>query len=112
MLKAFNGSSFKPYSVLSSLPITLACKTINIEVEVFDTPLEYNLLLGHSWIDSMHAIVSTLFHVVCFPHQGKVVTIDQLAFFNSNAHTRNIPFIAKPPLDMRMSVWVFLKIPL
>jgi hypothetical protein len=94
-LKAFNGSSFKPYDVLPSLPITLEGKMVNIEVEVFDAPLDYNLLLGRSWIDSMRAVVSTLFHVMHFPHQGKVVTIDQLAFFHSDAHTDNVPFIAK-----------------
>jgi hypothetical protein len=60
----------------------------------------------------MRAVVSTLFHVVRFPHQGKLVTVDQLAFFHSDARTNNVPFIANPPLDMRMSVWVFLKIPL
>jgi hypothetical protein len=45
----------------------------------------------------MHAVVSTLFHVVRFPHQGKVVTVDQLAFFNFDTHTGNVPFIAKTP---------------
>jgi hypothetical protein len=87
-LKAFNGSSFKPYGVLPSLPVTLEGKTVQVEVEVFDAPLDYNLLLGRSWIDSMRAVVSTLFHVVRFPHQGKVVTVDQLAFFNSDTRTR------------------------
>jgi hypothetical protein len=70
---------------------------VQVKVEVFDAPLYYNILLGRSWIDSMRAIVSTLFHVVCFPHQGKVVTIDQLAFFNSDTRTSNVPFIAKTP---------------
>jgi hypothetical protein len=97
MLKAFNGSGFMPYGVLPSLPITLEGKIVNVEVEVFDVPLDYNLLLGPSWIDSMRAVVSTLFHVVCFPHQGKVVTVDQLAFFHSEARTGNVPFIAKTP---------------
>jgi hypothetical protein len=41
--------------------------------------------------------VSTLFHVVRFPHQGKVVTVYQLAFFNSDTHTGNVLFIAKTP---------------
>ena len=50
-LKALNGSGFKPYGVLPSLPITLEGKMVNIEVEVFDAPLDYNLLLCHSWID-------------------------------------------------------------
>jgi hypothetical protein len=42
-------------------------------------------------------VVSTLFRVVCFLHQGKVITIDQLAFFNSDTRTGNVPFIAKTP---------------
>jgi hypothetical protein len=96
-LKAFNGSSFKPYGVLPLLPITLEGKTVHVEVEVFDAPLDYNLLLGRSWIDSMCAVVSTLFRVVRFPHQGKVVTVDQLAFFNSDTRHGNVPFIAKTP---------------
>jgi hypothetical protein len=96
-LKSFNGSSFNPYGVLPSLPITLEGNMVQVEVEVFDTPLDYNIQLGHNWIDSMHAVVSTLFHVVHFPHQGKVVIVDQLAFFNSNTHTGNVPFIAKTP---------------
>jgi hypothetical protein len=96
-LKAFNGSGFKAYGVLPSLTITLEGKMVQVEVEVFDAPLDYNLLLGHSWIDSMHAVVSTLFSVVRFPHQGKVVTVDQLAFFNSETRTGNVSLIAKTP---------------
>jgi hypothetical protein len=96
-LKSFNGSGFKPYGVLPSLPVTLEGKTIQVEVEVFDAPLDYNLLLGRSWVDSMRAVVSTLFRVVRFPHQGKVITVDQLAFFNSDTRTGNVLFIAKTP---------------
>jgi hypothetical protein len=96
-LKASKDSSFKPYGVLPSLPITLEGKTVQVKVKVFDAPLDYNLLLGCSWIDSMRAVVSTLFRVVRFPHQGKVVIVNQLAFFNSDTHTENVPFIAKTP---------------
>jgi hypothetical protein len=32
----------------------------------------------------MKAIVSTLFHVISFPHDGRIVTIDQLSFISSN----------------------------
>jgi hypothetical protein len=96
-LKAFNGSVFKPYSVLTSLSVTLEGKTVNVEVEVFDAPLNYNLLLGRRWINFMRAVVSTLFRIVHFPHQGKVITLDQFAFFNSVTRTSNIPFIAKTP---------------
>jgi hypothetical protein len=96
-LQAFNGSGFKPYGVLPSLPITLEGKTVQVEIEVFDTPLDYNLLLGRSWVDFMRDIVSTLFRVLRFPHQGRVVTVDQLAFFNADTRTGNVPFIANTP---------------
>ena len=56
--------------------------TFAIEVEVVDAPLHYNLLLGRNWMYSMQAIASSLFCVVCFPHNGKIVTIDQMAFKN------------------------------
>jgi hypothetical protein len=96
-LKAFNGTGFKCYDVLPSFSITLESNSVNVEVEVFNVPLDYNILLVRSWIDSMHSFVSTLFHVLRFPHQGKVITVDQLALFNSNSHTSNTSFISKTP---------------
>jgi hypothetical protein len=38
-LKDFNGTGFKPYGVLPSLSIMLEGKVVNVEVEVFDAPL-------------------------------------------------------------------------
>ena len=35
----------------------------------------------------MGALVSSLFRVVCFPHEGWIVTIDQLSFFGPNVAT-------------------------
>ena len=52
-----------------------------------DAPLDYNLLLGQNWMYSMQAIASSVFHVVCFPHNGKIVTIDQMTFKNSPVTT-------------------------
>jgi hypothetical protein len=51
-----------------------------VEVEVVDAPLDYNLLLGRSWTYAMHAVVATVFRVLLFPHEGRIVTIDQLSF--------------------------------
>jgi hypothetical protein len=45
----------------------------------------------------MHVVVSTPFRVVRFPHQGKVVAVNQLAFFNYDSRTRIINFISKTP---------------
>ena len=53
---------------------------MSIEVEVIDAPLDYNLLLGRSWTYAMSAIASAILRVVVFPHEGKLVTIDQLDF--------------------------------
>jgi hypothetical protein len=97
-LKDFNGTGFKTYGVLPSLSIGLEGKMVTVEVEVFDAPLNYNLLLGHSWIDSIRAVFSTLFCVIRFPHQGKVFTVDHLTLFSSDSRTINVTFIAKTPL--------------
>jgi hypothetical protein len=39
----------------------LGAKTLCVEVEVVDAPLDYNLLLGHSWTYAMQAMVATVF---------------------------------------------------
>jgi len=44
--------------------------------------LDFNLLLGHDYIYLMGALVSSLFHVVYFPHDARIVTINQLSFFS------------------------------
>ena len=46
---------------------------------VIQVPLDFNMLLGRDYVYSMKAIVSTLFHVMYFPHDGKIMTVDQLS---------------------------------
>ena len=41
----------------------------------------------------MHAMASSLFYVIRFPHQGKIVTVDQLSFFASSSSHGNIPYV-------------------
>ena len=60
-LEAFDGRESKPLGVLNIFPITLQGKTINVEVEVVDAKLNYNLLLGRSWTHAMLCVPSTLF---------------------------------------------------
>ena len=47
-----------------------------------DAPLDYNLLLGRNWMYSMQVVASSLFCIVCFPHNRKIVMIDQTTFKN------------------------------
>jgi hypothetical protein len=81
---------------LQSLVIQLGGKTVSVDVEVVDAPLDYNLLLGRSWFYAMTVIASSVFRCVQFPHQGKIVTIDQLDYCTPDARTpatNNIPFL-------------------
>ena len=82
MLTVFVGRSFRLHEILPSLKFQLRGKTIAIKVEVVDAPLDYNLLLGRNWMYSMQVIASSLFHIVCFPFNGKIVMIDQTTFKN------------------------------
>ena len=66
------------------LPITLGEKTIYIYVMVVQGPLDFNLLLGHDYSYAMGALVSSLFRVIFFPHEGQIITIYQLSFFGPN----------------------------
>jgi hypothetical protein len=57
MLTAFDSHSFCPHGILPAFPIQLGGKTVEVEVEVVDAPLDYNLLLGRNWTYAMIAIV-------------------------------------------------------
>jgi hypothetical protein len=47
---------------------------------VVDAPMDYNLLLGHSWFYAMTIVTSLVFRILQFPHQGKIVIVDQLDY--------------------------------
>ena len=96
ILTTFNGRSFSPYKIFIALTITLGGKIVGIEDEVIDRSLEYNLLLGINWIYSMKAVPSIVFHTISFPHQGKIITADQLDFCTSDLRSNTestIPLI-------------------
>jgi hypothetical protein len=60
--------------------VQLGGKTVSVEVEVVEASLDYNLLLGRSWTYAMQDVVAIVFWVLLFPHEGRIVTIDQLSF--------------------------------
>jgi hypothetical protein len=67
LLMDFDGRSFRPHGIIPSFPMQLEGKTVCVEVEVVDVPLDYNILLGWSWTYAMHVVVATIFWVLCFP---------------------------------------------
>eukprot|EP00253_Pinus_taeda_P021097 PITA_21097 len=76
-----------------NFPITLEGKIVELEVEVVDANLNYNLLLGRSWTHAMFFVVSYLFRIQRFPHEGKIITIDQLSFFSFGSSNGNVPYV-------------------
>lgn len=78
------------------MPIGVEGKTVNLYVKVVDAPLDYNILLGRSWYYAMTAVVSSVFRLVKFPHNGKIVTIDQLTYFSCDpASSESIQHVGK-----------------
>jgi hypothetical protein len=62
---------------------------------VVQGPLDFNMLLGHDYVYSMNVVVSMLFQVMHFPHNGSIVTIDQLEYDN---HHPNSTLVQASPL--------------
>ena len=101
-----------PLGILPHLPITLGGKTVCIDVIVVQGPLDFSLLLGRDYVYAMKVVVSTLFLVMHFPHDGKIVTIDQLSFvehdhrITPSHHTSlnilHLPVVPSPSLFMSL----------
>jgi hypothetical protein len=88
LLNAFDSRSFRTHGIIPSFPMHLEGKTMCVEVEVVDVPLDYNILLGQSWTYAMAMIISIVFWVLCFPHEGRIITIDQLSFSHLEPSSR------------------------
>jgi hypothetical protein len=62
--------------VIPQFPITLGGETVCVDVIMVQGPLDFNMLLGHDYVYAMNVVVSMLFWVMHFPHNGSIVTID------------------------------------
>ena len=58
---------------------------------VVHDPLDFNLLLGQEYVYVMRYFVSTLFQVMCFPHNGNIVMIDQISFIDPHLMVNHPP---------------------
>jgi hypothetical protein len=81
--------------VLPQLTISLGGNIVHVDVIVVQGPLDFNMLLGRDYVYAMNVMVSTLFRVMHFPHNGSIVTIDQLAYDN---HHSNLVLVQDAPL--------------
>jgi hypothetical protein len=60
------------------------------DVIVVKGPLDFNMLIRCDYVYDMNVVVSTLFQVMHFPHNGSIVTIDQLV---SDNHHPNLTLV-------------------
>jgi hypothetical protein len=80
----------------------LGGKTVCVKIEVVDASLNYNLFLVRSWTYAMQAMLTTVFWVLLFPHEGQIVTIDQLSFSHPDPSlgVSTVPMIDNPQPDI------------
>jgi hypothetical protein len=83
-LFTFNRRTSHPLGILPYFLINLGGKTFFIDVMVVQDPLDFDLLLGRDYVYSMKVIVSTIFPMISFPHDGRMVDIDQISFIGPN----------------------------
>jgi hypothetical protein len=83
---------------------------ILINVVVKNGLVDYNILLGCDFINSMNFVVSSLFKVMIFLHEGCIIAIDQLSYIdphpiifleNKIAHIRSM-LTSTPPKNYPM----------
>jgi hypothetical protein len=54
-LRAYDGRPSSPEGIFQNVPVELGGKTILIDIEVIDAPLDYNILFGRSYMYAMKA---------------------------------------------------------
>jgi hypothetical protein len=60
-LRAYDGRPSSPEGLFQNVPVELGGKTILIDIEVIDAQLDYNILLGRSYMYAMKAVASSVF---------------------------------------------------
>jgi hypothetical protein len=73
--------------ILHQFPISLGGKTVLVDVIVVEVLLDFNMLLESDYVYSMNVVVSMLFLVMHFPHNGSIVTIDRLESDNHHPNS-------------------------
>jgi hypothetical protein len=94
-LLAFNRCSSECLGILPQFPISLGGNILCVNVIVVQGPLDFNMILMRDYVYAINVVVSTLFQVIHFPHNGIIVTIDQLT---SDNHYPNSALVQVAPL--------------
>jgi hypothetical protein len=77
----YDGHPSQPKGLYQNFLVQLTDKTILIDIEVINIPLHYNILFGRSYMYAMKFFDSLVFYTIMFPHNMKVINIDQLIHY-------------------------------
>jgi hypothetical protein len=83
-LRDYDGRPSSLEGLFQNVPVELERKTILIYIEVIDVSLDYNILFGRRYMYAMKALASSVFQTMMFPHNGKIITIDQVSHYEPN----------------------------
>jgi hypothetical protein len=83
-LRAYDEQPSSPEGLFQNVSIELGGKTILIDIEVIDSPLDYNILFSRIYMYAMKAVASSIFRTMMLPHNGKIITIDQVSHYEPN----------------------------
>jgi multisubunit Na+/H+ antiporter MnhF subunit len=75
-LLAFKRRPNEYFWIIPQFPIILGGKIVLVDMLVVQGPLNFNMLLGCDYLYVMNVVVCMLFHVMHFPHNGRILTID------------------------------------
>jgi hypothetical protein len=88
-LRAYDGRTSSPEGLFQNVPVELVGKTILIDIEFIETSLDYNILFRRSYMYAMKVVTSSMFQTMMFPHNEKIVIVDQITHYEPN-HSTNI----------------------
>jgi hypothetical protein len=60
-LRVYGIRSSSPKGIFQNVPVELGGKTILIDIEFIDVPLDYNIMFRHSYMYAMKAVSSSMF---------------------------------------------------
>ena len=78
LIRAYDSCPSTPVFLYQKVLVCLTGKMVHIDVEVFDTHVDYNILLGWSYMYAMFTIASSIFHIMMFSHEDHIITVDQM----------------------------------
>jgi hypothetical protein len=66
-LRAYDGRPSSPKGLFQNFLVKLEGKTILVDIEVINAPLDYNILFGRSYMYTLKVVASSVFQMMMFP---------------------------------------------